>query len=627
MGSGKGATVLRGGEASQSRGQAAAAMIVPEYPAPSGLANVGNTCYANAALQCLLNTALTDVLIEPKTCDIFRRYASNPNILSRGSGSVDESDDDETVIRARHIRREERRKQRDDKSRMQETCTWLTNQLTSITQDYTQKGFSQAESSASSFFPFLPIPSVPEVKVIDPGSITRQPHLLSSTLRPYQQEDAHEFLRALLSTLMMNGLNKQLSSLFDGLLESAVTFQGCQHTSLTRDRYMDLSLDISHDYIKTLPDALEEFTKTEMLDCDNKVLCEKCQEKQQVSKGLRLATAPSILVCHLKRFAVDRFGRPRRLHKHVRIPLRLEIGDYMSKVNKATPPPYELVGVLVHQGRSCNSGHYLSYVKSGEDWFKANDSVVTKVDVSVVLKQQAYIVVYEVAGMRAKHKVSKMLNKKNCPQARPSTPDTLESWDPASGSDEDREEDGHCHERPESVASSIIAMLCGSQDKALSFVGDFCCGPIGTEADPSPDADEDASDVVVRGDASASVSTATKQEGQSPTLRRRKLYGKRSCSSSNLRELEKEATRTGIPERLPKQQRSRRSRTHSFSNHSDPGGKELRRYHRRSKSARKYGQGSPGRKDESNSMPLPPHPTHQRRHSSAPKPLCSELDS
>ena len=602
MGSGSGA-VLRGGDASKTHGHHA--LIVKDYPAPTGLTNVGNSCYANAALQCLLNTALADALIEPQTCDLFRRYASNPNILSKGSGSVDESDDDESVIQARQLRREERRK-RDDKSRMQETCTWLTDQLTSITQEYTQKGFSdQASMSSSTFFPFLSSTAPVQSKVIDPGSITRQPHLLSNTLRPYQQEDAHEFLRALLSTLVMNGHNKQLSSLFDGLLESAVTFRECRHTSLTRDRYMDLSLDISHEYIKTLPDALEEFTKTEMLDRDNMVLCEKCGEKQQVSKGLRLATAPSILVCHLKRFAVDRYGRLRRLHRHVEIPLRLDIGDYMSKVNKASPPPYELVGVLVHQGRSCNSGHYLSYVKSGDDWFKANDSVVTKVDVSTVLRQQAYIVVYEVEGMRAKHQVSRMLNKQKQCQERPSTPETVESWDPALSS----EEEGEHAQRQESMAASIMSMLCGAAGRA-TFVGDLCCGPIVTK---------DASERDLNVQEDFSCSTAATRPGRSPTSHRQKSYrNKRSCSSSNLRELEKEAVAC-IPSRLPTERS--RTRTHSFSNHSDPGGgKELGQFHRRSKSARKYGQRSPG-KGENKS--LPPLHRHTRRHSHAPPPPTS----
>jgi ubiquitin carboxyl-terminal hydrolase 36/42 len=461
---------------------------------------------------------------------------------------------------------------------MQETCTWLTRELTRITKDYTK----QETSQKSGFLTFLG--AATHKPVVDPGSITRNPHRLSSCLRPYQQEDAHEFLRALLSTLVMNGHNKELSSLFDGLLESAVTFQSCGHTSLTRDRYMDLSLDISHDYIKTLPDALEEFTKTEVLDCDNKVLCDKCGEKQQVSKGLRLATAPSILVCHLKRFAIDRYGRPRRLSKHVQFPLRLEIGDYMSRMNKATPPPYELVGVLVHQGRSCASGHYLAYVKSGNDWFKTNDNVITKVDISTVMSQQAYILLYEVAEMRAKHNVSKMIRN---PQERPLTPETIASWDPASSFEEEEMQD--------KSSANFMSVLCMQAQAVNAFVnGELCCGPV---VPPSCNDEE--------------VTIADSTSSTSPETRRRKdrYRSKRSASSSNLKELEHEVT--GIPPRLPVQRARTATRNNFFSNHSDPGGNFAPI---RSNSARKYhASNSPG-KDK------PPRPSsnHKRRHSHAP---------
>ena len=72
----------------------------------------------------------------------------------------------------------------------------------------------------------------------------------------------------------------------------------------------------------------------------------------------------------------------------------------MSHLNKARPPPYDLVGILVHQGSTCASGHYLSFVKKNDQWYKCNDSVVTKVDEDVVFDQQAYILMYEVAEMR-----------------------------------------------------------------------------------------------------------------------------------------------------------------------------------------------------------------------------------
>mmetsp|Transcript_10796 Transcript_10796/g.30345 ORF Transcript_10796/g.30345 Transcript_10796/m.30345 type:complete len:969 (-) Transcript_10796:41-2947(-) len=409
---------------------------------PKGLRNVGNTCYANAALQCLLSTALTHALLDPTQALIFRRYSSNQNILAQGSGSVDSADMDyeyESEIgltideddggnnggrlphspseeekakkrEERRLKKEAKRKEK-EKAELRETCRWLTGELTDITRDYTtfRDPPKKVEPPPSGLFGgFLTIaghtpPKEREAKVVDPGTITRNVHKLSCTLRPYQQEDAHEFLRSLLSTLTMEGQNRQLSALFDGLLESSVTCQTCGYASLTRDRYMDLSLDISDASISNLTDALRHFTKTETLDENNKVDCRKCQERQIVTKGLRLATAPTILVCHLKRFAWNMYGQQIRLSKDVAFPLQLDIDKCMSKANRSTPPPYQLVGVLVHTGRSCDSGHYYSFVRSGDRWYKCNDATVTEVNVDVVLKQKAYMLIYEVEGMRKEH--------------------------------------------------------------------------------------------------------------------------------------------------------------------------------------------------------------------------------
>jgi hypothetical protein len=400
---------VRGGHSAVSpdNGQLRQTIGVSGEPAvrsrwPKGLTNVGNTCYANAALQCLLSTSLTTALLDPTTVPILRRYSSNPNLLSMGSGSVD-SDEGEVPATPRSVKQRERvlQQQRKEKEqwKMHELSEWLTKELTQITNEYVSAGPESFGKPNPSVMGWLSSQQ-PVDAAINPGSITKHPDRLSKCLRPYQQEDAHEFLRALISTLVMNGHNKKLSSLFDGLLESAVTCRSCGRASLTRDRYMDISLDINDPQISSLDDALYEYTKTELLDGDNLVFCQKCQKKRSVTKGLRLATAPSILVCHLKRFAFDNYGRLIRLHKTIEFPTKLEIGDFMSNLNKARPPPYDLVGILVHQGQTCASGHYLAFVKKNGEWFKCNDSVVTKVDEATVLSQQAYIMMYEVAEMR-----------------------------------------------------------------------------------------------------------------------------------------------------------------------------------------------------------------------------------
>ena len=201
----------------------------------------------------------------------------------------------------------------------------------------------------------------------------------------------------------MDGHNRKLSALFDGLLESAVTCCTCGHSSLTRDRYMDLSLEIDSPKCDDLNSALRLFTRTETLSQDNLVDCANCQKRRQVTKGLRLATTPTILVLHLKRFSFDRFGRLTRISKHIRFPMKLGISEFMSLANKSIPRLYELVGVLVHVGKSCNRGHYLAFVSSGESWYRVSDSDVQEVSEEVVMRQNAYILMYQVESVK-KHR-------------------------------------------------------------------------------------------------------------------------------------------------------------------------------------------------------------------------------
>jgi hypothetical protein len=580
---------------------------------PKGFTNVGNSCYANATLQCLLSTALTDALLDPKTVPLFRKYSSNANLLAMGSGSVD-SEDDILKSANRDAREKERQRRDREKRNMTENCEWLTEELTRITEDYvsgppiddhTQGGWGWS------------IPHPTSENVVDPGSITRFPDRLSRCLTPYQQEDAHEFLRALLSTLVMNGHNKQLSSLFDGLLESAVTCQTCGRASMTRDRYMDLSLDINDPDIRTLDDALYEYTRTEVLDAENSVYCQKCEKKQSVTKGLRLATAPSILVCHLKRFAFDCYGRLVRLHKQIKFPMRLEIGEYMSNLNKARPPPYELVGILVHQGQTCASGHYLAYVKKDGEWYRCNDSIVTKVDEETVLNQQAYIMMYEVAEMREKTcSPSSPVNMKRKQTQMPyvDTNNSVEmSKDDFSTTLSVKSEvpkgpgmpSTQQQQQPQDSASKLFQFLTAAEGGLSSLLSDLCCDGCNTAVNEPKERRMQPQrrrrrkqPLVLREDyLSFDPTDDDSTVGTSDDSKMRKCNS--SGSLSNLVEIERSNGSHQHRSRTPRQ------RTHSFSN-SEPG-LDMKS---------PYGNGNQSTRSEN---AFRKHRT-KRNHSSKPKP-------
>lgn len=55
---------------------------------------------------------------------------------------------------------------------------------------------------------------------------------------------------------------------------------------------------------------------------------------------------------------------------------------------------YSLFALVEHTG-SLNFGHYVAYVKVLNEWYKADDSIVTKVDKREVLNREAYLLFYQ----------------------------------------------------------------------------------------------------------------------------------------------------------------------------------------------------------------------------------------
>ena len=149
--------------------------------------------------------------------------------------------------------------------------------------------------------------------------------------------------------------------------------------------------------------------------------------------------------------------------------------------------------MLVHQGNSCDAGHYIAFCKHAGEWFQCNDSKVERVDIKTVLAQQAYILMYEVAEMREKHGYS-------------SPPSFRTPHSP----------------------TPFTSLLCGLDD---SILGDFCCYDFSRSRKVAPTTSSSSSShrrktpIIARDDSTldeSTVATATSS-----------LIGLRRTSSSN----------------------------------------------------------------------------------------------
>lgn len=236
---------------------------------PTGLKNLGNTCFMNAVIQCLFNVKSFSNHF------ISKEYLTNINRNSK-FGTRGELTEEFGVLMANM----------DD----------------------------------------------PNVKYISPKDFRRIVGKHISVYSGCEQQDSHEFLLILFEKLHAD-LNKAqiikkteipdsldnreavdrfwtnhltnndsiISELFEGLIMSTLECDICQKKSNTFEVFTCLSLPIPNNSRCALEDCLKEFTKNENM-CDEAAwLCPNCKTKQSATKKTSIVRLPKVLIIHLKR--------------------------------------------------------------------------------------------------------------------------------------------------------------------------------------------------------------------------------------------------------------------------------------------------------------------------------------
>ncbi|KZV43367.1 ubiquitin carboxyl-terminal hydrolase 16-like [Dorcoceras hygrometricum] len=241
---------------------------------------------------------------------------------------------------------------------------------------------------------------------LSPAPLLSQMERLGSHLGHGREEDAHEFLRYVIDAMQFvhlkearsnksNSLDEETTLVgltFGGYLRSKIECMRCGGKSEQHERIMDLSVEIGGD-IGTVEEALHQFTRSEILDGENKYHCGRCKSYEKAKKKLRVLEAPNVLTIALKRFQSGQYGK---LNKVVKFPEVLNLAPYMSGTSDKSPI-YRLYGVVVHLDsmNSTFSGHYVCYLKNNAgSWYKADDLTVQPVELGKVLLTAAYMLFY-----------------------------------------------------------------------------------------------------------------------------------------------------------------------------------------------------------------------------------------
>ncbi|GMR31026.1 hypothetical protein PMAYCL1PPCAC_01221 [Pristionchus mayeri] len=250
-----------------------------------------------------------------------------------------------------------------------------------------------------------------------------------------------------------------VSDVFDGSMESAVRCLTCNNVSTVTETFADLSLQIASPPQNTptiddeevlgdsdtwlwswtrwftslsswfvapavsLEDCFAAFFTPDRLIGDDMYSCEKCSKLRNGVKTYRVTKLPEVLCVHLKRFHHDQLAGESKVNTRVTFPLAgLDLSKWATET--AGESEYELCALVCHEGANADSGHYVAIARNEIDgnWYEFDDSTVTKLDAAYVLTKDAYVLFYQKKQDLRQERVRDVVRQMMSPQAIASSP-------------------------------------------------------------------------------------------------------------------------------------------------------------------------------------------------------------
>lgn len=381
-------------------------------PGLCGLSNMGNTCFMNAALQCLSNTPpLTNYILTDKYLEdinptnplgmhgeIARTYAELIKVMWSGNNT-----------------------------------SFLPREFKCAVSRFAPQfiGFSQQDSQE--LMAFL-LDGLHE----DLNRIQNKPYIeIKNDIETRPDEVVAEE--------SWNNYKKRNDSIvvdtFHAMLKSTLVCPSCGLVSVTFDPfcYLSLPLAIKQEKLTSLPatgdadktnikasgadssatsssesvepsaqkvntkptlqlkDCITQFTSVERLGAYDPWYCPRCKKHQQATKKFDIWSLPKVLIIHLKRFSFSRSWRD-KIDTLVEFPVdNLDMSEYvLNPAQKKQKMIYNLIGVSNHFG-GLGGGHYTAFAKNSiqDAWYSFDDALVTQTSSKNVVTRSAYVLFYQ----------------------------------------------------------------------------------------------------------------------------------------------------------------------------------------------------------------------------------------
>lgn len=352
----------------------------PKLVFPTGLKNLGNTCYLNATLQCLRHSTP------------FVEYLMGEGFIRDRMCFVNQRPLEQAFLGEYH----ELMANMSNRSNASVQPTEFLRLLVHFNSNFAGGAQSDAQECLSTILQTLHVALRLNVKItVNGGEGTSDQY--ARMRKGIQQYETH---------LKHDGYSV-IDEIFGSQFESRLTCERCGHISAAFDPYSSVPVEIGPRAL-TLYDCLDQFMGAEQIE---DVHCDRCGPHANVTKQFRLWTLPKMLLVQLKRFDLSTGGM-RKIAQFVQSPKILNLTKYVShprvvsqvQNNPAALQLYDLKGVVCHTGNLQN-GHYTakcfdegsSTVQRG--WYDFNDehvSLIPEARLDQLLQSPSnYILFYE----------------------------------------------------------------------------------------------------------------------------------------------------------------------------------------------------------------------------------------
>ena len=325
----------------------------------TGLANLGNTCYINSAVQCLCNTYSFSRFFrkafsiqESNSDDLLMHFQVLVKVLWKGRGAFEPVEFVEGVFRRWPDFKPGTQQDAQEFLRLfldyLDTTSIVTETFRGkIENQITCKNCNTVHKLTEDFFD-LPV-CIPNKKELE--------HIESCPEQLMDEADRSSYHKK--SSSVFNSFKKMINKDWGKLL--------------------------------SLYDCLEShFYPQELNEEGNLYYCSRCNGKHHSSQTYKIKDFPNTLIIVLKRFRYAYWGS--KISTHVQLPMSLTLDKFSAE---KPSPEYSLTGVIHHRGGLWR-GHYIAYCKHPKSgtWYEYNDHKVRECTEEDVLSAKAYIAFY-----------------------------------------------------------------------------------------------------------------------------------------------------------------------------------------------------------------------------------------